>query len=398
MVSISTLGRTLEQIENIKSQQSSFATLNTQLVTGKKSQTFSGLGTDDITSLRARSEISLLQSYSDSISRSDVKIQTMVRKIDEFEQQAANFADALLDFPRQSSLQKGNIVTYDDPATLDVDEGTEVGYDSADPIGELKNIQDFAGKMYDVLADLLNFQDGDDYAFAGASSTVQPFTDNGSLDTAVSNLLVDWKDGNIGTEALIADFSDGTSQNGNANAINDNLIGYSSELTSGTTEGVFVRADSNTQIEYTALANEDGFRDIMVALSVVKNGDFVPIHDAYINNEYPAAPDVQGAPGGNIQQQKESFYALFDGLTKMVVDSIDDLQSVKTRLEQSRVQMDSINKSHVEDINLLISTVSSVEDVDINEVALSLTTLQTSLEASYSVTALVRDLSLTRFL
>lgn len=398
MVDVSTLGRALQQIESIKSQQAQFSSLSEQLTTGKKTQRFAGLGTDDVISLRGRTEIRLLQTYVDSIDRGDIRIQTINRKIEEFEAQTSSFADSLVEFPRNGTQQKGSIVTYDDPATFDVVETLAVGFDSAELGGDLSTLKNFASNLYEVLSGILNFQDGGDYVFAGSASETRPFNDSGTLETSVSNLLAQWKDGSIGNQELLRDITDRTTADGNTNALTDSLVGYSSELSSGNTQGVFIRADDNAQVEYTALGNEDGFRNALVALAVISSDEFGPVHDVYIDNEFPAAPDVQGAPGTTIQQQSDNFYEVFQGLSNLVVDAIDQLQNTRTRLDQARVQINAVKTSHVEDINLFQATVDDVENVDINEVALRITTLQTSLQASFSVTSLLRDLTLTNFI
>ena len=56
MTLVSTLGQALDQIERIKQQQSLLGTLQLQVATGKKSQTFEGLGSDTILSERSRAE------------------------------------------------------------------------------------------------------------------------------------------------------------------------------------------------------------------------------------------------------------------------------------------------------------------------------------------------------
>lgn len=397
MVNITTLGRTLEQIDRIKIQQEQFNTLSQQMTSGKKTQRFTGLGTDDILSLRGRSQLSQLETYISNINRGDIRIETMARKVEEFEKQALIFSEALADYAKESELHKGNVVTYQDPLDADADE-LKVGYDSAEAETALKDLQTLADKLFTLLGDIMNFQDGDRYVFGGSSGNQKPYNDTGSLDTTMSNLLNKWKDGTITTDELMADLKDGSTANGNADAITDSLIGFSSELSTNTAGDVYIRADQGTQVEYTTLANESGFRDILVGLSLFKSADLTPLHDVYTTNTYPAAPNENGAPGTTVEDQRESFFELFSSVEKMINQGVNEVRSTQTRLSQARIQLDSLSKAHVEDKQLLESTVSEVEDIDINEVALRITTLQTNLQASYSVTGLMRDLTLTNFL
>ena len=98
MTGISTLGQALRQIENIKKQQTTFSDLSTQLATGKKSQNFSGLGTDALTTIRSRSSIVSLDSYISNIGKADTRLKIMLSSIEEFQAQGNNLADGFIGF------------------------------------------------------------------------------------------------------------------------------------------------------------------------------------------------------------------------------------------------------------------------------------------------------------
>ena len=136
----------------------------------------------------------------------------------------------------------------------------------------------------------------------------------------------------------------------------------------------------------------------MVALAVMKNENLPPVVDVYENGVYPGVADENGAPGVTAEEQQANFYQLFDAMVKIVSKSIDEVDQIRFRMETVRAQMNETKQSHVNQENLLLNTVSSVEDVDINEVSVRITTLKTQLEASYSVTSLIQGLSLVRFL
>ena len=57
MTGVSTLGQALRQIDNISAQQKLFSQLSTQMATGKKTQSYAGLNTDALTSLRSRTQL-----------------------------------------------------------------------------------------------------------------------------------------------------------------------------------------------------------------------------------------------------------------------------------------------------------------------------------------------------
>ncbi len=398
MTGVSTLGQALRQIENLNSQQSLFSDLSTQLSTGKKTQSYSGLNTDALISVRSRTELSSLDIYTNNIIRADTKIAITLTSIEEFQAQSKNFSSTLTGLLQAGNHQLGQDVRYDDPATPNIVEDTIVGSTSTKLDADFTSVINNANNLFDFFGELINIQDGDRYLLAGADSSEKPFTDNGTLDAALNTLITRWKDGLITTDDLIADLTDGSALAGNPDAITDSTIGFSASLSNGTAGDVFVRVDDNSEIKYTTLANEDSLRNIMVALAVMKNENLPPVVDVYESGVYPAVPDAKGAPGATAEEQKDNFYKLYNAITAMVVNSIDEIDEVRFRAEIVRVQMSETKESHNDQRQLLLNTVSSIEDVDINEVGVKITVLRTQLEASYQVAAMTQGLSLVRFL
>ncbi|MBI1301404.1 MAG: hypothetical protein GC137_07070 [Alphaproteobacteria bacterium] len=397
MTGISTLGQALRQIENLGSQQIQFATLSEQLATGKKTQFYSGLSTDALTSVRSRVDVSALSIFLNNIQRAETTIGLSLNAIEEFQAQTEQFANALTGFVQEGDHQTGDPVFFDDPGTTAV-ESTIVGNTSANFDPDLGAIFSQAENLFNFLGDLLNAQEGDRFLFAGADISQRPFKDNGTLDSSLNTLITNWKNGTITTDDLVSDLFDGTALNGNPDAITDSAIGYSAPLSNGTAGKVFIRADEDGEFNNTNLANETALRNIMVALAVFKNENLPPIVDVYEDGVYPGIPDAQGAPGTTAAEQQASFFALFNAISTVVLQSIDDIDQIRFRNETVRVQINETKKSHTDQINFLKTTVSSVEDVDANEVAVQISVARTQLEASYRVTALVQDLTLVNFL
>ena len=397
MAGISTLGQSLRQIASLNLQNSLFADLSTQMATGKKTQFYSGLNTDALTSVRSRTELSSIEVYINNITRADTTLGLSVSTMSEFQAQAGNFSETLIGLIQEGSYQTGEDVRYDDPATPEI-ESTIVGNTSSNIAPDLGSVVDHASNLFDLLGELLNSKEGDSYLFAGADSLQRPFTDTGTLDSALNTLITGWKNGSITTDELIADIKDGTALDGNSNAITDSTIGFSSSLSNGTAGDVFVRADDNSEFKYTILANEDSLRNVMVALAVIKNENLLPIVDVYESGTYPAVPDEKGAPGATAQEQQQNFYKLYSAMSQMVSQSIDDVDKIRFKLETVRVQISETKRALTDQKFLLENTVTSVEDVDVNEVAVKLTTLRTQIEASYRVTSLTQNLSLVSFL
>ncbi len=398
MAGISTLGQALRQIESLNSQNLLFANLSTQMATGKKSQLYSGLNTDALISVRSRTQLSSIDIYLKNIGRADTTLSLTLTAVEEFQEQSRQFADTLTGFVQQGSHQTGTDVRYDDPATTNIVEDTIVGNTSASLDADFQAVINHAENLFGFLGELLNAKEGDRFLLAGADSSQRPFSDTGTLDAALNTLITNWKNGTITTDELIADLQDGTALAGNPDALSDTVIGYSSSLSNGTAGDVFVRADENSEFKYTTLANERSLRNMLVAMAVIKNENLPPVVDVYENGTYPGVPDAKGAPGATAAEQEDNFYQLYNALTQMVAQSIDDVDQIRFRVETVRVQMTETKQSHIDQRELLQNTVSSVEDVDVNEVAVKLTTLKTQLEASYRVTALTQNLTLVNFL
>ena len=397
MTGVSTLGQALRQIDNISAQQKLFSQLSTQMATGKKTQSYAGLNTDALTSLRSRTQLSNIEIFKNNITRADTRIGLMLTSVEEFQAQSREFSKTQTTMVIQGPHQQGEEVYYDDPLTSVV-ETTIVGRTSALPDNDLKSVMDHASNLYNFLVDLVNTQDGDRYVLAGADSLVKPVNDQGTLDAAITSLVSDWKNGTITTDDLINDLKDRTSTAGNPDALTDTIVGFSPSLTSGNSGDVFIRVSEETEFKYTALANESGFRDVLVALAFLKNEDLGPIEDVYPDGVYPGVPTEIGAPGANSAEKQENFYRVYKELTTMVSQAIDQIDEIRFRLETVRAQMDQTQKSHQNQKTLLLNTITGVEDVDTNEVAVKLTTLKTQLEASYQVTALTAGLSLINFI
>lgn len=396
MTGISTLGRALTQTELFVDQQLLLGSLTTQLATGKKTNEFSGLESDVLTLQRSRASVTNLDTYLNNITNAERRTELMLNAVEEFKAQANNFLDFLVGFSQESVHQEGDIVYFDDPITPDTIENVPVGVDSADPDVDFQNLIAFANDISDVFADLLNSKDGNRFLFAGAETLTEPLSSVNTLDAALSGLITDWKGGTITTDDLIADLQDRTTTGGNTDAITDTIIGYSSVLSSGSARDVFVRVDEDSEIDFTVLANEQAFRDIMVAVSYFTNENLPPIADEVDPTTFTVL--TEGAPGADTDEMKDNFFAVFQELTRMVTQAIDDIDQIRFDLETVRARMDEVRQFHENEQNLLLDTVSDIEDVDLNEVSLLINTLSIQLEASFSVTARTQQLTLVNFI
>jgi flagellin-like hook-associated protein FlgL len=397
MTFVSTLGRTLDQINRLKDLQSELGDLHVQLATGKIAQRFKGLGKDVIRSERARADFNTLDVYVNNIVNADRRLEIMTNTLEEFQAQVQNLASAMQSFLEEGSHQEGDIVYYDDPLTPEV-ERIPIGLSSANPSVELETLQGLADNMFNYVVDLMNSKDGTRYMFSGAQTLSKPILDTGLLDTAVRGLVGDWKDGTIDTDELISAITTRDSSV-DTNAITDTIVGFSSELSSGNARNTFVRVDEYAEFDYTVLANGKGFRDVLVALNFLRNDIFSPVIDHQDpDNPDPAAPLAEGAPGLTVEEQKDNFYKVFSELGKMIQSSLDRIDTERFKLEQVRANIIEIKEDHVMAQSTLQEEISNVEDADMNEVAMQINFMTVRLEASYAVTSTLSRLNLVNYL
>lgn len=533
---VSTFAQSLSQITRIKGLQTRFDTLNAQLASGKKTQRFSGLGSDILNSKRARADLKEINTYINNITVADRRLELTSTAISEFKAQADNFQSALLTFSEESVHQEGNtlyrpvevttstdlsafagpnalnnlitasapnldppndrfeivfsdsnvddsaqVVTIDlsDAAaaagggnaqielinyinaqitatgvnpdfnaqavvgpggtitlssesniTIDndningmsqaglsalgftrgsnlVDESLAVGKSSADIDIEFQNLRRIASQFVEFGRDLLNTRYDERYLFGGAETQTKPINNGSTLDTALRTQILAWKNGSITNSQLLADLNDRDPiASGNADAIGDSIVGFNAALSSGTAGDIFVRTDTASELNVTNLANDRGFRDMLVAAAFIANEELPPIADTY-NEPFdfgdPVALDengdpINGAPGASLAEQKDNFFAIVRGLKATTDRAMTQIDNVRFDLESNRARLSEIKDNHINERNVLRDVISDAEDVDLNEVAVQINNLQFSLEASYTVTARLQQLSLTNFI
>ncbi len=357
MTSISTLGQALDQIERLKVLQGNFGTLQTQIATGKKATLFEGLGGDAIASQRARADFKKIDTYLSNMDTANRRMSMMTNALNELKEQTGNIQNALNIQPQQGG-------DYD-----------------------IHTIGDLATSVNDFIVNLINSKDGDRYLFSGAETLSEPLSDTGTADSYELAKLNAWVAGTLDTDSLIASYRDRAQ-------LDDTTLGYSGQLSSGNAKPVTVRVDDGTELNYSVLGNNGPLRDILAATGMIKN------LSASIDkvNSGSTAPGTRTAPGADTSEQNQNFFNLFNDLAKMLGTALDNLDLNRFSLSQTQAQMSQIQDSQEIQKNTLLSTIGTIEDVDLNEAAVKITSLQTQLEASYRVTALAGSLSLVNFL
>jgi flagellar hook-associated protein 3 FlgL len=361
MTSISTLGQALDQMERLNSLQTSMATLEGQISSGTKGNTFQALGSGvngALGSERARASFNNLNTYIDNATNADTQIGLMTNALGEIQAQGQN-------------LQSGLNITPADGSTVDI-----------------SSISNLATTVGGFVNNLINAQDSNgDYLFGGADSSTPPLTDNGTLDTYEQGQINGWMNGTVTTAQLIQSYSDPTQ-------LNDSTIGYSSTLASGQAQNVSVRVDDNTEINYTVKGNDTALRTIVTAVSMIKN----LCSSVQSISTSATDPTAKTAPGATAADQSSNFYSVLNNLTTMLSNGLSALDTDTQNLSQTQAQIDQVSTDQKTQQSVLSGTMNTIEDVDINEAAVKVTALQTQLQASYSVTAMISKLSLVNYL
>lgn len=373
MTGISNLGQALDQISRLKSQQVTLDTFSTQIATGKKTQQFSGLGGDVIRSQRARANLNSIDQYTTNIINAHRRIDLMNSSVQQISAQANTLTGPL------TSVQGGDLPDFD-------------------------TVQQLAGDVLDFIIDLANTKDGERYLFAGSDSSVKPINDTGQYDSylggfvpnadditnpaiTTSGFIGEWGDGTITTDEFIESYSN----------VNENILGYSESLVSGSTGDVRVRVDENSDFDYTVLANNDAIKELVIAIGVLKN--LPPPQNAPGALNDPTAINAgQDIPPFPSAEKQENFFKVMNDVQQKIVQAVDKLERDEYRLELVRAQTEIIREQYTYETNSLQNIVADVEDIDLTETIARLQQAQTGLEASFSVTALLSDLTLVNFL
>jgi flagellar hook-associated protein 3 FlgL len=374
MANVSTLGQYLDQIARLKTQQSTLGDLSVQISSGKKTQKLSGLGNDIIKTTRARVGVNNLGVYNENITNADRRIKLMLTSIGEIKKQAENISGSLI-----VAVQEGD---YPD----------------------LESIRKLTGNVYNFIIDAMNQVDGDRYLFGGGDTSQKPITDTGLLSSALGEFMPDesdltnppivasgligaWGDGSITTEQFIAAY----------NASSDTVLGYSNALSTDTAGKTMVRVNDGSEFDYTTLANNSAMRDIILALGVLK--EMPPVEHAPGALNDPTATTLAGdvAPFPPAEKQ-ENFFAVINDLAATLNKAIDALDQEVFKLTQVQAQISIVKTSNIDQINAYKDIIGEVEDVDITEASVKITQMQTQLQASFQVTALLSQLTLANFL
>lgn len=305
-----------------------------QVITGKKAQDFSGLGTTNgLASIDLRADMTRIDSLLANIDSVRPRTDTMDRVLNDAVNEARSVFSNNLQYPRSGR------------PPLDV-------------------IRQDARQAMEAIQAGLNTSQGGRFLFAARDIANPPYDNAAQLDANAAAQVADYMAGTDTGAQVIADMQ----------AFNGTDLGFSATLTAlPANEGVSVRADENLELDYTVRADTAGVENMLRGLSILANLDYDPNQDA-------------------------EFWNMFDGAQSLIETGAREVDSEISKLGLVREQLTQTRTAHEETRVSLEEFVSDAEDVDTAEAISEMQRIQAQLEASFQTIATLRDLSLVNFI
>ncbi len=333
--SISTIGQFTYIQDMIQGTQSSLDTLQTQISSGLKAQTYAGLGgAATYQSLSLNAQLTQLDSVNTAINNTTTITSSMDGAMTNITSAATSVSSAL------QSVVQGDA----DPgmATL-----------SQEAKNALSSVQNY-----------LNTQGGGVYVFSAADTSNAPVANASALNTAVQTDLAAFT---AGTETPATVLS-------NAAAYTAAQVGYSSTLAAA--PGVTVPTGANTSADYTVKASNSGFQQVMTGLSIIANLSFNSSDSAGFYQIYNGALSMitKGTSAVNDDQANLGI------TTKAMTDAQTQITATQTTLNSSIVNVQNLSSD------------------DLTKASTTLTNLETQLQTSYTMVGQLQKLHLVNYL
>lgn len=332
---VSTYGFSLHMISKNASLQKQMVNLQQQIATGVKSQDLKGYGIDSLRLQNARVDTKSIDAYIHNIEVSTIRIKQMTLNVQEIQKQTDSVIDALTILPTEGDI-------------------------------DLSNVKSLAVNARDVLVHLMNDKNGEDYLFAGSDTKSQPFNNATNLSMRTQAQVDAFMDGTITVDEFLA----------NINNYTDSQVGYNLGVQNSTS--VSVRADDNFEIDYTVKANDTGFKEILMGLTVLSQLDL---------------PDPNNDVAG-----RDDFFKALNTIQSRLQTGVNELRKAEIKLASAEASIGQKLENHKEDKNFLGSMIEKIQYVDPAEAVVKFQALQTQLEAAFQTTAIISSLSLARML
>jgi flagellar hook-associated protein 3 FlgL len=333
-MSVSTIGSQLSNLYMLGLLRQKLNNTQAQVSSGKKGTMLSDLGGSGTSSaLGYRNSQSMIESYINNLNTVKVRVSTMDKAMGNVAASARDTLTAL-----RSQLQNGT--PLDDITRNDA----------------MENLQSVLAK--------LNIKVDGRYMFAGSDVGNAPLANDAALKTNVTNAISSLMSGGSFTKDDVVN---------SLTAITGTDLGFSS--TSLAADNITVRSDDGRDLDYTVMAHNSGFRDILRGLTLVAN-----------------------LPKPTTDAETEKYWTLVNGAMDLLDRGAKQVDTAQAVLGGTTKQITTLLADH-EDMSLTMDNyIGSVEDIDYADASTRLQQLQAQLQISYQVTASLKDLSLVNFL
>ncbi len=328
-------GRSSAQVSNLRDMNIQLNELQRQIGTQKKTDTYSGLGTDTTRVQRLRADVNSAEIYMKNITFTETKMKIMSNTMLSITDQARDVTQNI-----QLQTRDGEI--------------------------DLHALQTIAGEALNAIMDMLNIDNDGNHLFAGTDLNNQPIADSNAVHLNTQAEIANWLAGGQSPTDVVT----------NVNGFSEAELGYSASINAA--GDVITRIDTNLEVNFTQLGNAEGFQDIIKGLSIAAN------------LEYPD-PAVDVATD-------EEFHDLLDQTLTLISGGIQKTDSDNAVLTGKFNLLKSVEERHQQDTFVFGEMISEIEDVDTTQVIAEFQALQNQMNAAYEVTSVIGRLSLVNFL
>jgi flagellar hook-associated protein 3 FlgL len=331
----SLIGRTASQNLRLRNLNLQLQDLQRQLSSQKKHASFTGFDTEAfrIQDLRATSD--RISVYQNNIDRVKTRVELTLDSVTQIRDIAAEVEDSILIQTREGEV-------------------------------DIERINTIADANLRFLQDLLNTQDGTRNILAGTDSQTPPFESFTNLINNFDNEISDWLDGTQTVNDLFT----------NVENFTDTDLGLSASLSSA--GSVSTRIDEQVTVDFSVLANEEGFKNIIKGLALAQAVQF---------------PDEAVDIG-----TESEFHQILNQSVDYIRTGVDQLQDINARVSSELNLILGVEENNARDFNLAEGLIAEKEQIDTAEAIVNIQNLETQLTASYEVTRLTSELSLVNFL
>lgn len=332
---ISFLGQSQAQSTRLQTLRQQLTDLQRQATTQKKYERMSGFGFGSLRVQNYRMDFNRLESYTSNIDNVNTRIKLMSTSMEQVSTLGRQLASTI-----GGELLGGNV--------------------------DMTSIKVVADGALDFIQSLINTNIDGRFLFSGSATNIEPLNSTGPATTVFQADVADWLSGTITTTQLI----------GNANSYTANQVGFDPGLSAA--GPVSIRIDDAAEVDYSVLANMNGFDKILKAITLAANIEIPdPLTDVPNNNDLSDA---------------------LQGISNLVRQGIEEMDEATASLGGKFNLLNTVQERHNKDLALLQGLIDKEENADTTEVIASMQLLQTQLQASYEITRIVSQLTLVNYL